>query len=69
MFRRIFVLGPSHHFYTERMNLSGVDLVETPFGDLSVDTAIRQELLSTGLYDLMNASDDIDEHSLEMQVC
>ena len=65
---RIFVLGPSHHVYIERMNITGANILQTPLGNLIVDTNIRTTLLSTGLFDIMPPDVDCDEHSLEMQV-
>jgi hypothetical protein len=66
---RIFVIGPSHHVYTERMNITGANILETPLGNLVVDTEARQNLIASGLFDVMNSSVDSEEHSLEMQVC
>lgn len=34
---RIFLLGPSHHYYTPRCALSTATLYRTPIGDLPID--------------------------------
>lgn len=68
LYSRIFVIGPSHHVYTEKMNISGANILETPLGNLVVDNEVRGNLVSTGLFDVMNSQVDLDEHSLEMQV-
>ena len=68
---RFFILGPSHFFYSRNECLiSGFDYLETPLGNLKVDTAVRDKLLKTGngsLFGLMEGEDDETEHSLEMQ--
>lgn len=35
--KRVFVLGPSHHWYTKRCAISGAAAYETPVGNLPVD--------------------------------
>jgi hypothetical protein len=62
------VIGPSHHVYSERLNLSGASVLETPLGNLNVDHDVRRDLMATGLFDVMSSEVDADEHSLEMQV-
>jgi AmmeMemoRadiSam system protein B len=54
--------------YSERLNLSGANVLETPLGNLNVDHDVRRDLMATGLFDLMTSEVDADEHSLEMQV-
>lgn len=65
---RIFVIGPSHHVYAEKMCISGASRMDTPFGSLMVDEAIRSELVASGMFDMMSKEMDEDEHSLEMQL-
>ena len=50
------------------MNITGADILETPLGNLLVDTEVRQNLISSGFFDVMTPSVDSEEHSLEMQV-
>mmetsp|Transcript_12612 Transcript_12612/g.13020 ORF Transcript_12612/g.13020 Transcript_12612/m.13020 type:complete len:250 (+) Transcript_12612:55-804(+) len=64
---RVFILGPSHHVYVEKMNITGANILETPVGNLNVDTTIRTSLLSTGLFEVTHPDVDCEEHSLEMQ--
>ncbi len=42
--------------------------METPVGNLPVDSAIRDELLRTGLFDVTSQRIDEDEHSIEMHL-
>jgi len=68
--RTIFVLGPSHHLYmSNECGLSQAHLVQTPLGNLKVNRALTDELLSKHghLFNIVkNMSDEEDEHSLEM---
>jgi AmmeMemoRadiSam system protein B len=66
--KRIFVLGPSHHYYLTGCAISGHALLETPLGDLVVDRATNDELMSTGLFEVMSEEVDSDEHSIEMHL-
>jgi MEMO1 family protein len=66
--KRIFILGPSHHHYTDRCELSGMTTCETPIGDLIVDTDVITDLVSTGKFDTMSKSVDEEEHSIEMHL-
>ncbi|KAK5201017.1 hypothetical protein LTR16_004127, partial [Cryomyces antarcticus] len=66
--KRVFLLGPSHHFHLTKCALSQCDAYKTPFGDLAVDTATIAELHESGLFDRMAESVDEEEHSLEMHL-
>jgi len=66
--KRVFVLGPSHHFYLTRCALSQCESYETPLGDLKIDRATIAELHKTGQFDRMSMSVDTDEHSIEMHL-
>ena len=67
--RRIFVLGPSHHYDTGgRCMLSGCAAYATPLGALQVDRVACRRLQKTGLFGIMAARVDEAEHSLEMQL-
>jgi AmmeMemoRadiSam system protein B len=65
---RVFVLGPSHHVYLEGCALSVATSLETPIGNLQVDTATIQELKSQygSAFTELSLSDEEAEHSLEM---
>ncbi|EGG21247.1 hypothetical protein DFA_01125 [Cavenderia fasciculata] len=65
-FKRIFVLGPSHHVYTKSCGLSKHTHLETPVGDLKVDVEITNKLNLTGQFTWMTKEIDEEEHSLEM---
>lgn len=66
--KRVFLLGPSHHFYLPGCALTRCDAYETPLGDLKIDTATVSELHKTGRFDKMSLQTDEDEHSLEMHL-
>lgn len=66
--KRVFILGPSHHVRLSGCALSPVKTYRTPFGDLSIDNAIYDELYSTGHFEEMSLLTDEDEHSIEMHL-
>lgn len=66
--KRVFVLGPSHHFYLKGCALSRCETYGTPLGDLSIDTDTIAELARTKAFDDMDLDVDEDEHSIEMQL-
>lgn len=68
LIRRIFILGPSHHVHLKACALSGASVCATPVGDLTVDEAVRAELLASPLFQRMTQGIDEDEHSIEMHL-
>jgi len=64
----IIILGPSHHVYFTKPQISSVNVLETPLGNLTVNNLIRDELLSTGLFDSCPLDVDEAEHSIEMHL-
>lgn len=65
---RIFVLGPSHHYYLTGGAVTAHKFYSTPLGDLEVDQKVNQELLATGQFEKMSRDVDEEEHSLEMHM-
>ena len=65
--KRIFVVGPSHHFYLKGCAMSEADLIETPLGHLSVDVPVKKEIERSGLFKKISLDQDEEEHSLELQ--
>jgi len=65
---RIFVLGPSHHYYLTGGALTGHKYYSTPLGDIEIDQKVNQELMATGEFEKMSRDVDEDEHSLEMHM-
>ena len=63
---RVFLLGPSHHFYSKKCLLSESSLYETPLGDITIDRPITQQLMDTGHFDTVSLSQEEAEHSLEL---
>lgn len=66
--KRVFLLGPSHHFYLSKCALSQCAKYATPLGDLTVDRETTNQLYETGKFQWMSQSVDEDEHSLEMHL-
>lgn len=65
---RVFLLGPSHHHYLTGAATTGCTKYRTPLGDLTVDTALVQEIQQKWRLETMSKSVDEDEHSLEMHL-
>ncbi|CAN0877530.1 Protein MEMO1 [Linum grandiflorum] len=65
---RIFLLGPSHHYYTPKCALSRATVYKTPIGDLPIDQEVIEELKATGKFELMDLRVDEAEHSMEMHL-
>ncbi|XP_044255041.1 protein MEMO1-like [Tribolium madens] len=68
MVRRIFILGPSHHFGLSGCALTTATYYKTPLYDLLVDSKVNSELQSTGQFELLDLNVDEKEHSIEMQL-
>ncbi|KAF9327373.1 hypothetical protein BGZ91_001498 [Linnemannia elongata] len=68
LFKRVFILGPSHHVYLRGCALTKCVRYETPLGDLIIDQAINKELQKTGEFETMSRDTDEDEHSIEMHL-
>lgn len=66
--KRVFLLGPSHHFYLTKCALSQCSEYETPLGNLKIDKDITRQLFETGKFQWMSQQTDEDEHSLEMHL-
>lgn len=64
----VFVIGPSHHIFTKKMHISEAVELETPVGNLRVDQQVCSDLMSTGIFETMNAQVDEEEHSIEMHL-
>ncbi|CAB3367364.1 protein MEMO1 [Cloeon dipterum] len=66
--KKIFILGPSHHYRMSGCGLSTVDRFATPLYDLRVDKQVYDELLATRHFEQLSIGVDQNEHSLEMQL-
>ena len=66
-YKRVFVLGPSHHSGFEGCGLTKCSTIETPIGDIKVDREIVDKLKSLKGFEEIDKETDEDEHSLEMQ--
>lgn len=66
--RRIFVLGPSHHFFSRKCHISECVEYETPLGNIDVDREVCRQLMDTGEFSPLGVDDDEAEHSIEMHL-
>jgi len=66
--KRVFILGPSHHYSTRGCELSQCSVYETPIENLVVDQELIAKLHKTGVFGKMSQSVDEAEHSIEMQL-
>ncbi|KAF8912706.1 MEMO1 family [Gymnopilus junonius] len=66
--KKVFILGPSHHFFIEGCALSKCTQYGTPLGNLPLDLDIIKELKATGKFQTMGITPDEDEHSIEMHL-
>jgi AmmeMemoRadiSam system protein B len=62
----ILVLHPSHHVHLDGCALSGANSIETPLGNLTVSTDLREELRKTKEFSMMDQETDESEHSGEL---
>ncbi|XP_021739109.1 protein MEMO1-like [Chenopodium quinoa] len=65
---RVFLLGPSHHYYTPKCALSRATVYKTPIGDLPIDLEVIEELKATEEFEMMDIRVDEAEHSMEMHL-
>lgn len=65
---KVFILGPSHHYYLRGCALTKCATYETPLGDLKVDQDVVQELKAKGSFEMMDLKVDEEEHSIEMHL-
>jgi len=66
--KRVFILGPSHHYRLNGCAVSDCTKYATPLYDLTVDREISEELRSTGSFEVMSLDTDEAEHSIEMHL-
>jgi hypothetical protein len=68
--KRIFLLGPSHHFYLSDCALPppSIERYATPLGSLRLDAATLASLRATGRFARLAPRDDEAEHSLELHL-
>ncbi|PFH54518.1 hypothetical protein AMATHDRAFT_88 [Amanita thiersii Skay4041] len=66
--KRVFILGPSHHFYLDGCALSPCKEYVTPLGNLTLDLEVIRELKESGKFETMSIDADEAEHSIEMHL-
>ena len=68
-FDRAVILGPSHHVSFRGGALTTFSQFETPFGNIDVDTKTTNYLLKDSEHFFsFSPSDDVNEHSIEMEL-
>lgn len=67
-FKRVFLLGPSHHVYIPGCALPCSAEYQTPIGDISVDLETVRALSETSKFYQLDKDAEEDEHSLEMHL-
>ncbi|KAF2260435.1 UPF0103-domain-containing protein [Lojkania enalia] len=66
--KRIFLLGPSHHYYLTGAATTSHGYYATPLGALKIDTQLTNEIAKEWGLERMNQDVDEAEHSLEMHL-
>ncbi|GLI67799.1 hypothetical protein VaNZ11_012087 [Volvox africanus] len=67
-FKRVFLLGPSHHVFTRKCMLSSQMVYETPLDSMEIDQEVYMQLKATGRFEMMSLDVDEAEHSLELHM-
>lgn len=67
-FKRVVLLGPSHHIYLSGCGLTKCESFETPLGNISIDKESINNLAKIKWFTMLDVDDDENEHSLEMQL-
>lgn len=68
LYTRVFLFGPSHHFYLKGCALPHSSAYNTPLGQIPIDHATIQRLQETNLFRSLTKSQEEDEHSLELHL-
>jgi AmmeMemoRadiSam system protein B len=66
--KRVFLLGPSHHYYLDGAATTACDAYATPIGNLTIDVPLVASIKSEWGMQTMSLKTDEDEHSLEMHL-
>ena len=66
--KRIFLIGPSHHYYLSGAATTGLDVYRTPLGNLNIDKETVNKIAKEWDLEIMSKSVDEEEHSLEMHL-
>lgn len=66
--KRVFLLGPSHHYYLSGAETTNCSVYDTPLGGLPIDEATVQKIREEWGIRSMSKNVDEDEHSLEMHL-
>jgi AmmeMemoRadiSam system protein B len=66
-FKRVVVIGPSHHHYSKKASVGLYDKYNTPCGDLDIDLEYSKKLIEK--YDILTFIKEMHkEHSTETQI-
>ena len=66
----IFILGPSHHYYTNKCEVTQYTHYDSPINSIPINTEICNKLVTqySNMFSYMKHSVDNDEHSIELQL-
>ena len=67
-YKRVILLGPSHHSPIDCCVLTKCTAYETPLGNIEIDTEGVGKLVKTEGFKYMSLKQDEEEHSLEMHI-
>ena len=67
-YTRVFLFGPSHHFYLTGCALPYSTAYATPLGNLEIDQELVAQLQNTGKFIKLKKQQEEEEHSLEMHL-
>jgi hypothetical protein len=66
-YKKVFILGPSHTVYFDKISIPDCDYIETPLGKVAIDKKIRDELLKNNLFTSLPQVHK-NEHSVQIQI-
>jgi len=65
---KVVILGPNHSGFGAELAFDNSEAWETPLGEVNIDQALRDEILSKTLNGELDATAHRREHSLEVQI-
>lgn len=68
LYKRIFILGPSHHTYFKGIGISECTYYNTPLGKLKLDQEIIEKFRKIDNFISLDLEIEEQEHSIEMQL-
>lgn len=66
--KRVFILGPAHRVFTNKVILSDSDYYQTPLGNIPIDKEVVSELLKSSSLFKVDENILLPEHSVQIQL-